>query len=104
MRIAIFALLFAAPLFAQHEATQGDLDDGRRLYFANCARCHGPEGADVPGVELGRTIRRASTDEGVAGIIIKGIPNTAMPPHTFLGVPGRNSRRLPALHGEVSCR
>jgi cytochrome c oxidase cbb3-type subunit 3 len=83
MRLSIFVMLFAAPLWAQHEATQGDLDDGRRLYFANCARCHGPEGADVPGVELGRTIRRASTDEGVAGIIIKGIPNTAMPPHRF---------------------
>ncbi|HYA16898.1 MAG TPA: c-type cytochrome [Bryobacteraceae bacterium] len=83
MKTAIFALVLAAPLFAQHEATQGDIDDGRRLYLANCARCHGPEGNAVPGVELGRQIRRAATDEGVAAIIIKGIPNTAMPPHRF---------------------
>lgn len=83
MRTAVFALVLAAPLFAQHEATQGDLDDGRRLYLANCALCHGPEGDAVPTVELGRRIRRANTDEGVKTIILKGIAGTAMPPHTF---------------------
>lgn len=76
-------LIAAAPLYAQHEATTGDIDDGRRLYMSNCARCHGPEGGDVPGVELGRKILRASTDDGIRQIIQKGIPNTAMPPHTL---------------------
>ncbi len=77
------AILAASPLLAQHEATNGDIDDGRRLYMSNCARCHGPEGDDVPGVDLNRQIRRATTDDGIRTIIQKGIPNTAMPPHTL---------------------
>jgi putative heme-binding domain-containing protein len=81
----LWLLLFAAlPLLAQHEATPGDIDDGRRLFVANCALCHGPEGDSVPGVELGRgKFRAAANDEGVKDIIRKGIPGTAMPPHTF---------------------
>ena len=77
-------LLTAFPLVAQHEASPGDIDDGRRLFVANCALCHGPEGGSVPGVELGHgKFRMASNDEGVKQIILKGIPGTAMPPHTF---------------------
>jgi cytochrome c oxidase cbb3-type subunit 3 len=83
MKKLLLVLVAAVPLLAQHEATTGDLDDGRRLYLANCALCHGPEGNSVPGVELGRQIRRASTDDGIRTIIQKGIPGTAMPPHTM---------------------
>lgn len=84
-KTALAGLLLAAlPLLAQHEATQGDIDDGRRLFVANCALCHGPEGDSVPGVELGRgKFRMASNDSGVKDIIRKGIPGTPMPPHTF---------------------
>lgn len=81
--LVFLALAFGAPLFAQHEATPGDIEDGRRLYLVTCARCHGPEGDSVPGVELGRQIRRAVKDDDVKEIILKGIPGTAMPPHEF---------------------
>lgn len=85
MTVALLVAVAAvtAPLYAQHEATAGDIDDGRRLYLNTCARCHGPEGDAVPGVELGREIRRSASDEGIKQIILKGIPGTAMPPHTF---------------------
>jgi putative heme-binding domain-containing protein len=84
LSIAPLLLWTAGPLFAQHEASPGDVDDGRRLFVANCALCHGPEGDSVPGVELGRgKFRMASSDEGLKTIIRKGIPGTAMPPHTF---------------------
>jgi putative heme-binding domain-containing protein len=84
-RLFLLGLALAvSPLFAQHEATTGDIDDGRRLFVANCALCHGPEGDSVPGVELGRgKFRMASNDDGLKNIIRKGIPGTAMPPHTF---------------------
>jgi putative heme-binding domain-containing protein len=81
---ASFLMWAALPLLAQHEASPGDIDDGRRLFVANCALCHGPDGGSVPGVELGRgKFRMASNDEGLKNIIRKGIPGTAMPPHTF---------------------
>jgi cytochrome c oxidase cbb3-type subunit 3 len=83
MKTFLLVLAATMPLLGQHEATTGDIDDGRRLYLANCALCHGPEGNSVPGVELGRQIRRASTDDGIRIIIQKGIPGTAMPPHTM---------------------
>lgn len=77
----------ALPLVAQHEASPGDIEDGRRLFIANCALCHGPEGDAVPGIELGRgKFRRASNDDGLKNIIRKGIPGTAMPPHTFTDI------------------
>jgi putative heme-binding domain-containing protein len=77
-------LTLVSPLRAQHEASPGDIDDGRRLFVANCALCHGPEGDSVPGVQLGHgKFRMASDDDGVKKIIRNGIPGTAMPPHTF---------------------
>ena len=74
----------AGTLLAQQNYTPGDVEDGRRLYVISCAVCHGPEGESVPGVELGRgKFRHGSTDDELVDIIRKGIPGTAMPPHTF---------------------
>ena len=58
--------------------------DGQQLYMENCAECHGPEGDGVPGADLGHgRFRRATTDPELVGIVLRGIPNTAMPPHNF---------------------
>ena len=86
--VIVTAVLAAAALLAQrsdtHNYTAGDVEDGRRLFLANCAICHGPEGDKVPGVDLGHgKFRRATSDEEIVQIIRTGIPGTAMPPHNL---------------------
>jgi len=79
-----FVLASAGALLAQQTYPPGDVEDGRRLYVASCAVCHGPEGESVPGVELDHgKFRHGSADEEIVDIIRKGIPGTAMPPHAF---------------------
>jgi putative heme-binding domain-containing protein len=76
--------LAARALLAQHSYTPGDVEDGERLFNANCAICHGPEGDAVPSVDLGHgKFRRASSDDELIQIIKNGIPGTAMPPGNF---------------------
>jgi putative heme-binding domain-containing protein len=84
--IRLFFVAFAAvgSLCAQHGYTPSDVENGGRLYRANCASCHGPNGDSQPGVDLGHgKFRRATADEEIAAIIAKGIPGTAMPPGNF---------------------
>jgi putative heme-binding domain-containing protein len=77
-------LCAAGALFAQHTYTPGDMEEGGKLFRANCVLCHGPEGDLVPGVDLGHgKFRRASTEEGLIRIIQNGIPGTAMPPNNL---------------------
>ena len=68
-----------APAAAQH-ATAFDVEDGARSFASYCAACHGPDGNLIPGIDLGHgRFRRPLTDDEIAGIIMNGIPNTAMP-------------------------
>ena len=67
----------------QHGYSQDQIDQGRQLYDSNCGRCHNDDGAGVPGVELFKQIKRASSDDDVAKLIQTGIPNTTMPSHSF---------------------
>ena len=77
-------VLAAGPLLAQHNFNPGEVEDGRRVFLANCVVCHGPEGASVPGADIGHgKFRRAASDDDLVKIITAGIPGTAMPPHSL---------------------
>ena len=61
----------AARLRQDHpgQYTQAEIDAGARVYSAQCATCHGPNGDRVSGVDLRRgQFRRAVTDEDLAQI------------------------------------
>ena len=85
MKRLFIALAFTAgALFAQHSFTPIDVEDGGRLFRANCTICHGAQGDGVPGIDLGHgKFRRAKSDDDIAAIIRNGIPGTAMPPNNF---------------------
>jgi putative heme-binding domain-containing protein len=69
---------------AQHGYTPADVEEGERLFNANCAICHGADGDAVPNVDLAHgKFRRASSDEELAQVIKNGIPGTAMPSSNF---------------------
>jgi putative heme-binding domain-containing protein len=85
--LTLFALLLSAlwltapgrVAFAQHQ-TASDLLDGERAFKSNCANCHGPDGDQIAGIDLGRgRFRRPMTDDDLVRIIRTGIPNTGMP-------------------------
>ena len=40
-------------VYAQHE-TAFDIEDGGRVFRQSCANCHGPDGNEIPGIDLGR--------------------------------------------------
>jgi putative heme-binding domain-containing protein len=83
-RLLTVMTLAAGTLFAQHSFTPIDVEDGGRLYRANCAICHDAQGDGVPGIDLGHgKFRRAKSDDDIAAIIRTGIPGTAMPPNNF---------------------
>ena len=76
---AIGATAVRTPVYAQHE-TAADLVDGERAFRQTCANCHGPDGDQIQGIDLGRgRFRRPMTDADLVRIIRTGIPNTPMP-------------------------
>ena len=73
-----------APVVAQQHGYSADqIAEGRKLYEANCGRCHNNDGAGVPGIELFKQIRRATTDDDIAKLVQAGITGTSMPAHSF---------------------
>jgi putative heme-binding domain-containing protein len=79
--LAWAGVVVASPATAQH-ATAFDLEDGKRVYQASCANCHGPDGNLIAGIDFGRGVyRRAYSDDDMAALIVAGIPNTPMPPN-----------------------
>jgi|KBSSwiStaDraftv2_1062776.scaffolds.fasta_scaffold296489_2 putative heme-binding domain-containing protein len=73
-----------ASILAQHGYSTAEIAEGGRLFQASCARCHGPDGDGVTGVNFARgQFRRATTDDEIGRIIMVGIPGTGMPPGNF---------------------
>jgi putative heme-binding domain-containing protein len=77
---AALALGLTAQAPAQH-ATAFDIEDGGRAFESSCAACHGPDGNLIAGIDFRRGVfRRPLTDAEITDIILRGIPNTPMPP------------------------
>jgi putative heme-binding domain-containing protein len=84
IRLLCLQLVAAGAMFAQHSFTPIDVEDGGRLFRANCTICHGAQGDGVPGIDLMHgKFRHAKDDDDIAAIIRTGIPGTAMPPNNF---------------------
>ena len=85
LRSVLVGITLSASLWAQDHAghyTPEAIERGSRLYGANCAFCHGPNGDSITGVDLkSGKFRNATSDEDLAKVITTGLPGTAMPPH-----------------------
>ena len=85
--------LAAVPAWAQHE-TAFDIEDGSRAFRNSCQNCHGPDGDEIPGVDLGRgQFKTAKSDADLVRIIRNGVPGTAMPP---VNMPEEQATRIVA--------
>jgi putative heme-binding domain-containing protein len=63
---------------------QADIVYGSRVYAAQCATCHGADGAGVGSVNLrSGQFRRVTTDQEIQRLIATGIPGAGMPPFKF---------------------
>src|SRR5262245_14065268 len=69
---------------ASGQYSQADIATGAKLYAAECASCHGPNGDSINGLDLARNqYRRAASDQDLMKLINAGIPDSGMPGHTF---------------------
>src|SRR5258708_10930452 len=110
----VLLLSFLAAQSSPAAAPKIDWAKAKRVYDANCAGCHGPEGVGGKGPALAvPKLPRARTNEQLAGIIVEGIPGTVMRPSWHLGDEGvmltiAYVRKLgasatpPTLEGEVA--
>jgi putative heme-binding domain-containing protein len=62
------------------KVTAREIEAGRALFQAQCAYCHGVDGAGGRGANLARPVlRRASTDDMLFRVVNRGIAGTGMP-------------------------
>ena len=93
------ALAASVPLAAQHDTAQ-DINDGGKVFGNTCANCHGPDGDQVAGIDLGRGVfRRAKTDKDVVEIIRNGVAGTGMP---ATGMPEAQAEQIVAYLKSVA--
>ena len=97
---AVFVLFAgSARAGAQHE-TALDIEDGSRAFRNSCQGCHGPDGDEIPGVDLARgQFKTASSDADLVRIIRNGVPGTAMPP---VNMPEQQAVRIVAYLRSVA--
>src|SRR5262245_3499597 len=66
------------------EYSPAEIENGARLYTAQCVTCHAATGDGVGGIDLRRgTFRRASSDDDLRRVISTGIAGTGMPKFDF---------------------
>ena len=83
LTLAAIVAWAGASLLAQHN-TAADIEDGGRVFQNSCANCHGPDGNEIAGIDLGRgQFRRTMSDQDLIQIIRTGIPGTPMPGNNF---------------------
>ena len=102
-RVVAFAALVliatSGSASGQHE-TALDIEDGGRAFRNSCQGCHGPDGDEIPGVDLGRgQFKTASSDADLVRIIRNGVPGTAMPP---VNMPEQQATRIVAYLRSVA--
>ena len=76
------------PLAAQEqhpgEYSPAEIENGSRLYTAQCVTCHAATGDGVGGVDMRRgAFRRVQSDADIRGVIASGIPGAGMPKFDF---------------------
>jgi putative heme-binding domain-containing protein len=96
---AVSIFLVSSAAAAQHE-TAFDIEDGSRAFRTSCQSCHGPDGDEIAGVDLGRgQFKTASSDADLVRIILNGVPGTAMPP---VRMPEQQAARIVAYLRSVA--
>ena len=82
LKICTLVSIMAAvtlPALGQHEYTESEIEAGKQQYAINCGRCHGPDGDNIAGADIGHgQFRRASTDAALVSLIRNGVPGTTM--------------------------
>jgi len=65
----------------QNRYLPAEVEAGGRVYTSTCTGCHGPDGDGVGGINFSQgKFRRAASDDDLIRIVVRGIPNTPMPP------------------------
>src|SRR5262245_4800694 len=74
------ALAVGTAVYAQHAYTPADLEEGGRLFRANCSNCHGADGNGQLGAPLTTgKFKRASNEDEAARLVRAGIASVGMP-------------------------
>jgi putative heme-binding domain-containing protein len=80
----ISCVALVPPSLAQHAYPEVEVARGGQFFRGNCAGCHGQDGDLVEGVGLADPIfLQGVSDQQLVGIIMDGIPGTAMPPSNY---------------------